>query len=125
VKRKVPIRVCDKGQLKDGDYMLLDVAYDHEASTVIVFCHNGEYLAYRNLCVHMPRRLDCEKATIFDKTGKNLRCSMHGIVYDPITGASISTICNGEKLTPVRIQEKDDSIWVCDRHVNPLTSIAL
>ena len=77
-------------------------------------------MAYRNLCVHMPRRLDGEKDMIFDDTGQNLRCSMHGILYDPMTGASMSTICNGEKLTRVKVQEDDEGVWISDRRVEPI-----
>tara|TARA_R110002050_G_scaffold25982_2_gene68914 strand:- start:620 stop:841 length:222 start_codon:yes stop_codon:yes gene_type:complete len=68
----------------------------------------------------MPRRLDCEKDMIFDRSGKNLRCSMHGIIYDPVSGESISAICNGEKLTPVKVLENDDGVWITDKRVKPI-----
>jgi nitrite reductase/ring-hydroxylating ferredoxin subunit len=70
----------------------------------------------------MPRELDCQKDMVFDESGKFLRYSMHGIVYDPVTGESLSTMCNGEKLTPVRIQEDDAGIWIKDKRVKPLTT---
>jgi nitrite reductase/ring-hydroxylating ferredoxin subunit len=66
----------------------------------------------------MPRRLDCESNVIFDETEKLLRCSMHGIVYDPVTGASVSSICNGEKLTSIEIEENQKGIWITDRRVH-------
>mgnify|MGYP000004674010 CR=1 FL=1 len=68
----------------------------------------------------MPRRLDCEKDMIFDAARENLRCSMHGIIYDPITGESLSTMCTGEKLTPVRMQEDEEGVWIIDKRVKPL-----
>lgn len=89
---------------------------------MVVFRHEGKCLAYRNLCVHMPRQLDCEKATIFDETGKHIRCSMHGILYDPFTGESISTICQGERLTAVKILEDDNGIWIVDKRVKKLVA---
>lgn len=101
--------------------MRLDVLYSSEPSSVIVFRFKGNCLAYRNLCVHMPRRLDCEKDMIFDDTGKNLRCSMHGIVYDPLTGESISTMCTGQKLTPVKVEEDNNNVWIIDKRVKPLS----
>ena len=117
---KSRIWVCRKDQLADGSYMKIEVVYANEPSSVIVFRYKGDCLAYRNLCVHMPRRLDCEKDMIFDDTGRNLRCSMHGIVYDPATGESLSTICNGEKLTPVKLQEDEEGVWIVDKRVKPL-----
>lgn len=99
----------------------MDVVYAGAPSSVIVFRFNGKCMAYRNLCVHMPRELDGEKNTIFDETGKYLRCSMHGIVYDPMTGESLSTMCNGISLTPVRILEDEEGVWIKDKRVKPLT----
>lgn len=116
------IWVCPKNQLKETGYIRVEVVYANEPSSVVVFRYKGKCLAYRNLCVHMPRRLDCEKDMIFDDTGQNLRCSMHGIIYDPVTGESLSTICNGEKLTPVRLQEDEEGIWIFDKRVKPLES---
>ncbi len=88
---------------------------------MFIFRHQGRCIAYHNLCVHMPRKLDCESNVIFDETGQFLRCSMHGIVYEPLTGASISSICNGERLTSIEIEEDQEGIWITDRrvHVQP------
>jgi len=120
MNRKATIWVCDKDQLTEGGYVRIDALYDNEPSSIIVFRYGGDCLAYRNLCVHMPRRLDCEKDMIFDDSRENLRCSMHGITYSPTTGESMSDICKGKKLTPVKVQEQDDGIWISDKHVKPL-----
>lgn len=108
-------------QLLEGAYLRINFVYAGNPSSVLVFRHKGTCLAYRNLCVHMPRELDCENDMIFDASGKYLRCSMHGIVYDPATGVSLSTMCNGERLTPVRIFEDEQGIWIKDKRVKPLT----
>jgi nitrite reductase/ring-hydroxylating ferredoxin subunit len=120
MKTKACIWVCRNDELEEGGYKRVEVAYSGEPSSVVVFRYRGACLAYRNLCVHMPRRLDCEKDMIFDDTGQNLRCSMHGILYDPVTGESISTICAGEKLTRVKIQEDTEGVWILDKRVNAL-----
>lgn len=112
--------VCSSDQLVEGSYRRIEASYSGETSSVIVFRYKGSCLGYRNLCVHMPRELDCEKDMIFDATGRNLRCSMHGIVYDPITGRSISTMCTGQQLTPVRILEDEEGIWINDKRVKQL-----
>lgn len=118
---KTRIWVCRNEQIAEGHYKRVEVTYGDESSSVVVFRYQGHCLAYRNQCVHMPRRLDCERDMIFDDTGQHLRCSMHGIVYDPTTGESISSICQGEKLTPVKIQEDQDGIWIFDKRVTPAT----
>lgn len=116
----IPLWVCHSEALAEGAYRRLDVDYAGESASVIVFRLNGQCLAYRNLCVHMPRELDCERDMIFDDTGQKLRCSMHGIVYDPFTGASLSTMCHQERLTPVKILEDESGIWIKDKRVKSL-----
>ena len=120
MKYKPRIWICRREQLMEGSYKRIEVTYMNEPSSVVVFRYKGNCLAYRNLCVHMPRRLDCEKDMIFDDTGEKLRCSMHGIIYNPITGESVSTICKGEKLIPVKVQEDEEGIWISDKRVKPL-----
>ncbi len=117
---KQRIWVCSIDRLKEGSYERVEVEYADEPSSVIVFRYQGDFLAYRNLCVHMPRRLDCEKDMIFDDTGQNLRCSMHGVIYDPVTGESISTICEGDKLTPIKVEVNEGEVYIFDKRVKPL-----
>ena len=66
----------------------------------------------------MPLRLDCESPVIFDLGKNKLKCSMHGIIYDPETGESLSpTMCTGEKLTPIEVEEDGAGIWLADKDV--------
>lgn len=114
------IRICASTELVDGAYRKTMLAYDGEVVSVVVFRHQGKCLAYKNRCVHMPRTLDCEKDMIFDATGQYLRCSMHGIVYDPVTGESKSDICRGQRLTAIDTEEDESGVWIADRHVKAL-----
>jgi nitrite reductase/ring-hydroxylating ferredoxin subunit len=113
--------VATSEQLAEGAYLRMAVAYTGEPISVLVFRHKGRCLAYRNRCVHMPRELDCEKDGIFDAAGEYLRCSMHGIVYNPLTGESVSSICTGQRLTPIGIVEDEAGVWIEDMRVKPLT----
>lgn len=108
-------------KLADGGYLRMEIGFAGETISVVVFRYKGQCLAYRNLCVHMPRELDCEQDMIFDATGEYLRCSMHGIVYDPISGESRSEICTGKRLTPIAVLEDAEGIWIDDRLAKPLT----
>jgi nitrite reductase/ring-hydroxylating ferredoxin subunit len=55
---------------------------------------------------------DCH---VFDEAGEQLRCTMHGITYDPITGLCQSEICAGRSLTPVRVDEQGGFIHLVDK----------
>jgi nitrite reductase/ring-hydroxylating ferredoxin subunit len=106
-------------QVPNGAYIKCKVLYAERPDSVIVFRLAGVVRAYLNRCVHMPRELDCEANTVFSGNGSQLRCSMHGIVYDPEDGRSLSTLCFGKRLTPVSVVEEDAAIWITDKRVRP------
>ena len=99
--------------------MIVDLRFMGDPHSGIVFRFEGRVFAYLNQCVHMPKRLNCERDTIFDEDQGLLRCSMHGIVYAPTSGASLSTMCHGEKLQALRLKELDGKIYLIDKRVAP------
>ncbi len=91
------------------------VQYRGERREAILIRHSGTAHCFLNQCRHMPRRLDCEHPYVFDETGKYLRCSMHGIIYDPVDGLCQSEICAGKSLTRLKIVEINGSIYLQDK----------
>jgi nitrite reductase/ring-hydroxylating ferredoxin subunit len=110
--------VCPSDRLSNGQHLKLQLVFEALREECIVFRFDGEVYAYLNRCVHMPRKLDCEQNQVFDKSGRFLRCSMHGIVYQPETGASVSTICEGERLRAVALREEGGEIRIVDFRVS-------
>ena len=111
--------VCASEELVEKNYVGLALQYRNESHSGLVFRFKGKVYAYLNQCVHMPRALDCQRDTIFDDARQLLRCSMHGIVYEPETGKSLSTMCNGERLQALRVKEIDGNIYIDDKRVLP------
>lgn len=111
------IRVCSLSELKERDFREIPILYRDEPHTGIVFRLNNQVHAFLNQCVHMPRCLNCERDSIFNEEGTHLRCSMHGIVYDPESGASESTMCHGEQLQRIKLTFQDDSVYLDDKRV--------
>lgn len=99
------ITVCKSDDLPEGRHLIVDVEYRGRPGSVIVLRFEGRAYAYLNKCVHMDRRLDCEHGAVFDPYNRFLRCSMHGIAYQPETGESLSEICLGKRLTALRLHE--------------------
>jgi nitrite reductase/ring-hydroxylating ferredoxin subunit len=118
-KRK--LLVCASADLTDGRHRIVPLRFKHERQTAIVLRHGGQVYAYLNQCVHMVRRLDCMHDAVFDARHEHLRCSMHGIVYDPTTGESLSVLCSGERLEPLRSMEIDGQVYLVDKRVTGLT----
>lgn len=109
--------VCASAALPDGRHLKLKLRFEGREEECLLLRFEGRCHAYINRCVHMPRPLDCEQDLIFDPTGRYLRCSMHGIVYTPQTGASVSALCEGERLRAVTIYEENGEIGIADHRV--------
>ena len=118
-KRK--LLVCASADLADRQHRIIPVLFKHEPQSAIVLRHGGQVFAYLNQCVHMVRRLDCMHDAVFDAEHEHLRCSMHGIVYDPTTGESLSVLCSGERLEPLRSMEIDGQVYLVDKRVTSPT----
>jgi len=110
--------VCSGSALADGQHRKLKMVFEGREEECLVVRFDGKVYAYINRCVHMPRRLDCEQERVFDTTGRYLRCSMHGIVYTPQTGASVSTMCEGDKLRAVEAYEENGEVGIADFRVS-------
>lgn len=112
--------VCPSDALPELGRYSFPIRYRGQPAEAIAVRFEGTVYGYLNLCVHMPRRLDCEGTRVFDDTGRFLRCTMHGIVYDPVTGECQSEICAGQSLTPLRIVERDGTLYLIDKRAEPL-----
>jgi len=110
--------ICSSDHLAERDSHLFRIHYRGELRDAMLIRHNGAVYGYLNRCVHMPKRLDCEQSYIFDKSGKFIRCSMHGIIYDPGSGLCQSEICAGKALTALKVGEHDNSIYLLEKHAS-------
>lgn len=84
-------------------------------ANILVFRFNGVAHAYLNLCMHMRRPLNCQEDAIFDRARNHLRCSMHGFVFEPETGACLSPVCAGQTLQKINLVERDGFISLQDK----------
>lgn len=119
--RRAPIRVCASEDLREGSHRIIALTYRGEPHSAIVLRFEQAVMAYLNQCAHMPRRLDCEQDGVFDPRNGVLRCSMHGIVYDPRTGESLSAICEGRSLRKIRVVDDGKDVLIVDKHAMPST----
>ncbi|NEX21121.1 Rieske 2Fe-2S domain-containing protein [Thiorhodococcus mannitoliphagus] len=119
-REKRKLAVCASADLGDRQYRIVPLLFKDEEHTAIVLRHKGQIYAYLNQCVHMVRRLDCLHDTVFDAEQEHLRCSMHGIVYDPTTGESLSVLCSGERLEPLRATELEGQVYIIDKRAKHL-----
>jgi nitrite reductase/ring-hydroxylating ferredoxin subunit len=72
----------------------------------------GRFVAYENVCRHLPLTLDFDNNQIFTADGKHFFCQTHGAVYDPLTGLCIHGPCLGARLKPLRVEAARGIVWL-------------
>jgi len=104
-------------EIKARRFLSLAIVLRDKPCSALVFYHQGQAYSYVNDCMHMHRQLNCEQDAIFDETGRFLRCSMHGFVFEPSTGECQSPVCYGERLRPLKLMETDDGLYFVEKHL--------
>jgi len=113
--------ICTREALKHVPFLVQKIQLKKQLTSAIVFVFEGQVYAYVNHCMHMQRPLNCEEDAIFDETGKYLRCSMHGFIFDPKTGECQSPVCFGQRLQALRIKEIEGMVYFAEKQLQCLT----
>jgi nitrite reductase/ring-hydroxylating ferredoxin subunit len=71
----------------------------------------GRPYAYLNTCRHLGLELDFGDAHFFDDAYDALVCCHHGARYTPEVGICVGGPCEGARLTPLRVEERDGALW--------------
>ena len=116
------VPICPSASVAESGKFGFRIFYRGRPSEALLVRFQGDVRGYLNQCVHMPRPLDCEHDCIFDESGRHLRCSMHGIIYDPVNGECRSEICEGRALTAVKVQERDGYVYLVDKRARLIST---
>jgi nitrite reductase/ring-hydroxylating ferredoxin subunit len=109
--------VCTRRELDETPFLIRAIHFKNQPTSAIVFAFEGIAYSYINHCMHMNRPLNCEQDAVFDDTGKYLRCSMHGFIFDPTTGECQSPVCLGQRLQALRLEEIDGTLYFAEKHL--------
>ena len=110
-------QVCMRHALDESCYLTRQILFKKQLVSAIIFAFEGHAYAYVNCCMHMRKPLNCERDSIFDESGKYLRCSMHGFIFDAKTGECQSPVCLGQRLQSLRLKEIDGALYFAEKHL--------
>ena len=90
-------KVCDDGELKDGQYRIVDV----DDTMIAVFYKDGEYHAIQDMCTH-----DGGELASGDVEGNEVICPRHGARFCIKNGKALSAPAYEDVDTfPTRIED--------------------
>jgi len=109
--------ICTHLELNESSFLIRSICFKNQPTTAIIFAFEGVVYAYINHCMHMHKPLNCEQDAVFDETGKYLRCSMHGFIFDPKTGECQSPVCLGQRLKSLRLEDRNGLLYFTEKHL--------
>ena len=110
--------ICTRQELAQVSFLIRKIQFKNKPTSAIIFIFKDNAYAYINHCMHMHRPLNCEQDAIFDETGKYLRCSMHGFIFEPTTGECQSPVCFGQRLQALRLKEVDGVLFFVEKQLS-------
>ena len=95
---------------EQGPGCSFQVQKDGRLWTAFIIRYEGKALCYLNACAHVGLKLNGDKNTFFDQSGKSLMCRAHGAVYEAGSGKCIDGPCQGYGLISLAISEREGAI---------------
>ena len=109
---EMPLAVCASSALDEkGLAFVFDVLHHRQPARAFVLRFEGRAVAYLNRCVHVPTEMDWQPGEFLDSGREFIICSMHGAVYEPLTGRCAGGPCGRGRLSAVDVEERDGQVY--------------
>ena len=114
-------RLCASAELQErGKAVGFDVIQWREPVRAFALRFEGRVVAYLNRCAHVPAEMDWQEGEFLDSDKRFIMCSIHGAVYEPLTGQCVMGPCNRGRLTKIEVNERDGEVyWQPTRDIKP------
>jgi len=119
--KPAPLALCASAELVEkGNAFVFDVLHFREPARAFVLRFDGQIVAYLNRCLHVPTEMDWQYGEFLDSGKEFIMCSIHGAVYEPLTGRCAGGPCGRGKLTAIEAFERDGQVyWYPSRDTQP------
>jgi len=72
---------------------------------------NKRCYAYENSCPHTGVNLNWQKEQFFSFDGLYLQCSMHGALFEPVSGLCVRGPCRGSSLKKTNLEVEANVVY--------------
>jgi len=104
-------RRCAVADLAPGRTLTFRLACGGRRVNGFVVNHGGELRAWVNRCPHVGTPLDLWPNEFYTDDGRDLICSTHGAIFEPLGGRCVGGPCGRGKLTAVLVEERDGNVY--------------
>jgi nitrite reductase/ring-hydroxylating ferredoxin subunit len=107
--------VCRAEELRPGIVRTTPLGTDEDGIPIVALVlrdANGQIVAYRNLCRHLPVPLDGGTGEFLSDDRAHLVCGTHGAVYRLLDGYCVDGPCEGLSLQALNVREDGGELFV-------------
>lgn len=117
-----PVLLCASDALAErGDAVVFEVQQWRRKVGAFVMRFEGRVVAYLNQCAHVPTEMDWQEGKFLDRDRELIICSIHGAIYDPLSGRCVGGPCAGGRLTALRVEERGAQVyWYPSSDIKPM-----
>ena len=111
-KDTAPKPLCASDDLLErGQAFVFDVLHFREPARGFALRFDGQVVAYLNRCLHVPTEMDWQHGEFLDGDKEFIMCSIHGAVYEPLSGRCAGGPCGRGTLTALDIRERAGQVY--------------
>lgn len=107
-------RLCAIDELGTGEVRIFRIEDDATGprEALLVLDPEGTPRCWLNRCRHLPIPLDAGSREFLDRKGRYLVCNTHGAVYRTRDGVCERGPCEGERLEPIALLEREGALYL-------------
>lgn len=116
-----PQLLCASAALEEkGKAVVFAVRQYNQPANAFALRFDGRVVAYLNRCIHVPTEMDWQPGEFLDSERQFIICSIHGAVYEPLTGRCAGGPCGRGRLSTIDVEERDGQVyWFPSRDIRP------
>jgi len=103
---------CNASELAPGHTLKFRLVCGNRPLHGFVLNHDGEFRAWVNRCPHIGTPLDLWPNEFYTDDRRELICSTHGAIFEPLTGRCTLGPCAGDALRALPLAREGNALVV-------------
>ena len=106
------ILLCNTNAIEDPGSKSFELKIKRKTQSIFVVHKDGAFFAYYNSCPHTGANLEWQEDQFLDLDKALIQCATHDALFTIDSGECIAGPCNGDHLTPLLVEVKEDEIYL-------------
>lgn len=106
------IAVCERGDIPANGAREFSLSHGEQSLDCFIVHHASQFYAYQNSCPHTGGPLNWQPHGFLDLEQRHIQCGIHGALFNISDGLCIWGPCQGRRLSPLPLQEREGRLYI-------------